>query len=81
MSHEAAPKPAPVNPARFIPSPKLRAYLYTVAVAAGALLVFRGVVTAGELGLWLGLAGAVLGLSNGLALANTPKGTPNGNDG
>lgn len=76
MSHEATPKPAPVNPAKFIPSPKVRAYLYTVLVAAGALLVFKGVITAGELGLWLALGGAVLGLSNGLALANTPKGPP-----
>lgn len=68
------------SPARFIPSPKVRAYLYGIMVATGALLVFRGIITAGELGLWLALGGAVLGLSNGLALANIPKkeAPPNG---
>lgn len=70
--------PAPVNPARFIPSPRLRAYLYGILVPAGALLVFRGIITAGELGLWLSLAGAVLAVSNGLALANTPANTAKG---
>lgn len=75
MSNETTPPPALDVPARFIPSPRLRAYLYGVLVAAGALLVFKGVMTAGELGLWLGLGGAVLGLGNVLALANTPKGS------
>ena len=74
MSHEAAPEP--IVPARFIPSARARAYVYGVMVPAGALLVFKGVITAGELGLWLALGGAALGLSGGLAAANTPKAPP-----
>lgn len=57
-----------------ITNPKFRAYIYGVMVAAGAVALVYGLVNAEQLGVWLALGGAVLGLSNGLALANTPKG-------
>lgn len=75
MSHEATP-PALDVPARFIPSPRLRAYLYRLMVAAAGVAVLYGILTVEEAGVWLVLGGAGLGLSNGLALANTPKGPP-----
>lgn len=65
MSEHAAP-------ARFIPSPDTRAWLYGIMVAAAALAVIYGVTTVEQAGGWLVLAGALLGVSNGLALANTP---------
>lgn len=65
--------------AKFIPSPAVRAYLYGVMVAAAALAVIYGLITVEQMGGWLVLGGALLGVSNGLALANTPKkGTDNG---
>lgn len=57
-----------------IRDPKVRAYVYGVMVAAGAVALVYGLVNAEQLGVWLALGGAVLGLSNGLALANTPTG-------
>lgn len=57
-----------------ITNPKIRAYIYGIMVAAGAVALVYGLVTPDQLGVWLALGGAVLGLSNGLALANTPKG-------
>jgi hypothetical protein len=53
-----------------IRSPKTRAWVYGILIAAGPLLVFYGVFSEAELALWLGVASAALG--NGLALANTP---------
>lgn len=55
-----------------IRDPKVRAYVYGIMVAAGAVALVYGLVNAEQLGVWLALGGAVLGLSNGLALANTP---------
>ena len=60
------------TPARLIPSPETRAWLYGIMVAAAALAVIYGITTVEEAGGWLVLAGAALGVSNGLALANTP---------
>lgn len=57
-----------------IRDPKVRAYVYGIMVAAGAVALVYGLVNAEQLGVWLALGGAVLGLSNGLALANTPTG-------
>ena len=65
--------PEHAAPARFIPSPKARAYIYRVAVAAGPLAIFYGLLTAEEVALWLGLGGTALALPSALALANTPK--------
>ena len=55
-----------------ITDPKVRAYIYGILVAAGAVALVYGLVNVEQLGVWLALAGAALGLSNGLALANTP---------
>lgn len=52
-----------------VPSERVRAYIYAVLVAAVPLLIGYGILSAEEGALWLGLAGAVLGL--GLATANT----------
>lgn len=56
-----------------IQDPKVRAYIYGVLVAVGAVALVYGLVNAEQLGVWLALGGAALGLSNGLALANTPQ--------
>lgn len=63
-------------PNRFIPSPKVRAYIYSVGVAAGPLVIFYGLATAQEVALWLGFGGTALALPSALALANTPKDKP-----
>ena len=55
---------------KIIPSPRLRAWIYGILIAAGPLAVFYGLATAQEVTLWLGVAASALG--NGLALANTP---------
>lgn len=49
--------------------PTTRRYLYAVLTAAGAVAVGYGLLTDAELGLWLLLAGNVLG--TGIAFANT----------
>lgn len=64
---------APEAPARFIPSPKVRTYIYTVLVAAGPVVCFYGLMTAQEFALWAGLGGTVLAPAGLLAIANTPK--------
>ena len=53
---------------------KVRQYIYGILVAASPIVVYKGIMDIHEAGLWLVLGGAVLGLSNLLALANTPKG-------
>ena len=58
---------------KIISDPAIRAWIYGVLVAASLLAVAYGVLTAEQGNLWLSLAAAILGLSNGLALANTPK--------
>lgn len=57
-----------------IKDPKVRAYVYGIFAAAGAVALVYGLVNAEQLGVWLALGGAALGLTNGLALANTPNG-------
>jgi hypothetical protein len=61
------------TPNRFITSPRVRAYIYSVGVAAGPLAIFYGLMTSEEVALWLGLGAAGLALPSALALANTPK--------
>lgn len=53
---------------------KVRQYIYGVFVAASPILVYKGIMDIHEAGLWLVFAGAVLGLTNILALANAKKG-------
>lgn len=53
---------------------KVRQYIYGILVAASPLVVYKGIMDIHEAGLWLVLGGAVLGLSNLLALANTKQG-------
>lgn len=47
--------------ARGIPSQQLRKYIYDVAIAAGPVIVFYGLLTAEEVALWLGLGATILG--------------------
>lgn len=56
-----------------IKNPQVRLWLYGIFVAAGAVAVGYGVVTAEQSGLWLALVGAILSTSNALAAANTPS--------
>ena len=58
----------------FIKDVKVRQYIYGIMVAVSAIIVFRGILTLAEAGLWLVLGGAILGLSNGLALGNAKDG-------
>lgn len=51
---------------------KYRKYAYGVMVAIAPVAVAYGIVTDAEAGLWVSLIGATLGLTNGLALVNTP---------
>lgn len=55
---------------------KLRAWIYSILVAAGPLVTFYGIASADEVVLWLGLGGTVLGVPAGtLAVSNlTPSG-------
>lgn len=51
------------------PSQKTRAYIYRVALAAGTIAVFYGLMTAEEVAIWAGLTATVLMV---LPTANTP---------
>ena len=53
---------------------KVRQYIYGILVAASPIVVYKGLMDIHEAGLWLVLGGAVLGLSNLLALTNTKQG-------
>lgn len=53
---------------------KVRQYIYGVMVAASPLAVAYGIVTMAQAGLWVAFGGAILGLTNLLALANTSNG-------
>lgn len=54
----------------------VRAYIYRVLTYVSPIVVFYGLATIQEAGLWLTLAGAILGLSNGLAAMNTSTSKP-----
>lgn len=60
-------------PNKYVPSVALRKYLYGILVAAAAVALLYGVLNAEEVSAWLFLGAAILGLSNGLAYANTPN--------
>jgi len=61
-----------------ITNPKVRAYIYGILAAAGAVALVYGLINVEQLGVWLALGGAALGLSNGLALANVPTASDSG---
>lgn len=61
------------TPNRWIPSPKVRAYIYKAMVAAGPVALLYGWLTTEEIAVWLGLGGTLLATPAGaLAAANTP---------
>jgi hypothetical protein len=60
------------TPGRVVWSPAVRRYVYGVFLSAGPVVLFYGLLSAQEFAIWAGLAASVLGLPNGLALANTP---------
>lgn len=63
-----------ITPNRWIADGDLRGQLYDVARAIGGLLVGYGLLTTNQLGLWLGLVGAILMVGAlSLAKANKPK--------
>lgn len=65
------------TPNKWIPSPAVRAWLYGIVVAAGAVAVLYGIVTQEQVSVWLHLIEAALLIgTGGLALANTPKAPP-----
>lgn len=69
------------NPARIIAQPKVRRWLYGIAVAVVPILTVYGIIAESDAALWIGLAGAVLGTGvPALAAANTdttPERDPN----
>lgn len=56
----------------FIKDAAVRAWIYGIVGAAGYVAFIYGLVNLEQLGAWLALGGAVLGVSNTLALGNTP---------
>ena len=54
-----------------IPSAKIRAYVYGLMVAASPIVIFYGLATIQEVGLWIAFGGVALGVTNVVALANT----------
>ena len=64
---------AAATPNRWIPSPAVRLWLYSILVALAGLGIGYGIVTAEQGGLWLALGAAVLGVGNLLAAGNTPS--------
>ena len=60
-------------PSRYVPSPKVRAYIYRVLVAAGPVVLLYGLLSAEEIAVWLGLGATILSPGGALAAANTPK--------
>jgi len=57
-----------------ITNPVIRRYIYGIMVAVGGVLLVYGIVNSAQLGAWLILGGAITGVTNLLALTNTPDG-------
>ena len=64
---------ATTTPNKWIPSPELRGWLYSILAALAAVGVGYGVITAEQGGLWLALGAAVLGVGNLIAARNVPR--------
>ena len=60
-------------PSRYVPSPKARAYIYRILVAAGPVVLLYGLLSTEEIAVWLGLGATILSPGGALAAANTPK--------
>ena len=74
---DVAGDPAWLVRLRAILTPARRARIYRFLAALGAVLVFRGVLTGEEAGLWLDMIAGVLMAGGGvLAVAHTPQGKP-----
>lgn len=58
-------------PNKWIPSMKVRMWIYGILVALAALGVFYGLITIAEGGLWLALGAAILGIGHLLAARNS----------
>lgn len=71
MTDSETPRHAAKSPLIF--TPPVRGYLYGIGIAAGAVAVGYGVVTIEQAGLWLGLAGALLGTTSAVAAKNLEK--------
>lgn len=69
MSDHTIPDPHPALP--FL-TPRVRAWLYRVAVAVLALAAFYGLLADESIALWVGLVAAFLG--SGTAALHTPTG-------
>lgn len=73
MSTRAALRPTK-TPNKWVPSPKVRLWVFRSVAAAGPLVVFYGLATSEEVALWLGLGATILGTpAASLASANVPR--------
>ena len=54
----------------FIPSPKVRRWIYGIGLTSAPLLVAYGLVEADKVPLWVSFFGVFLGVSNAVALGN-----------
>lgn len=61
------------TPNKWVPRPELRAWLYGIGIAAAAVLIGYGIITAEQGDLWVSLLGAILGVSNAVAARNLPR--------
>ena len=64
---------ATTTPNRWVPSPKVRLWLYGILVALAPIAVAYGILSGEHAALWLTLAVAVLGNGNLLAASNPPR--------
>ena len=64
---------ATTTPNRWVPSPEVRLWLYSILTALAPIGVAYGLITVEQGGLWLALASALLGVGNLLAARNTPR--------
>lgn len=66
---------------KWLTNPHNRQWIYTILIAAGAVLAGYGIATAEQIALWTNLAASVLMIGSGaLARANTPIDRTNRNE-
>lgn len=67
-------EPMAETPNRWIPSPKVREWIFGLLAAAGPIVAFYGYMTQEEIALWLGLGATILGTpGTALAARNVPR--------